>query len=56
MSFYDKLLPKDSHRLLACDGGGMRGLISIEVLAKVEKICAVSPESQPWSWLISLIS
>jgi uncharacterized protein len=37
MSFYDKLLPKDSHRLLACDGGGMRGLISIEVLAKVEK-------------------
>jgi patatin-like phospholipase/acyl hydrolase len=37
MSFHFKLLPKPSHRLLACDGGGMRGLISIEVLAKVEK-------------------
>ncbi len=37
MRFHFKLLPKPSHRLLACDGGGMRGLISIEVLAKVEK-------------------
>jgi uncharacterized protein len=37
MSFQKKLLPKPSRRLLACDGGGMRGLISIEVLAKVEK-------------------
>src|ERR1700733_2914360 len=37
MSFHFKLLPKPSHRLLACDGGGMRGLISIEGLAKVEK-------------------
>jgi uncharacterized protein len=37
MSFASKLLPKPSHRLLACDGGGMRGLISIEVLARVEK-------------------
>ena len=37
MSFHFKLLPKPSHRLLACDGGGMRGLISIEVLAKIEK-------------------
>jgi uncharacterized protein len=37
MSFHSKMVPKRSHRLLACDGGGMRGLISIEVLAKVEK-------------------
>ena len=25
-------------RILACDGGGIRGLISIEVLAEIEKI------------------
>jgi patatin-like phospholipase/acyl hydrolase len=37
MSFQSKLAPKRSRRLLACDGGGMRGLISIEVLARVEK-------------------
>jgi uncharacterized protein len=37
MSFQSKLAPKRSHRLLACDGGGMRGLISIEVLARFEK-------------------
>ena len=37
MSYQSKLSPMRSHRLLACDGGGMRGLISIEVLAKAER-------------------
>jgi hypothetical protein len=37
MSYHDKLRRKGGQRkLLACDGGGIRGIISIEILARIE--------------------
>ena len=36
MSYYDKLQKSGPRKLLACDGGGIRGTISIEILAKIE--------------------
>jgi hypothetical protein len=38
MSWTDKLKPTETKKLLALDGGGIRGLITIEVLAKVERL------------------
>jgi uncharacterized protein len=38
MSYRDKLNPNGPKKLLALDGGGIRGLITIEVLAKIEQI------------------
>ena len=38
MSIQDKLKKSDTKKLLALDGGGIRGLISIEVLAKIERL------------------
>ena len=35
-SFKDKLAKTGPHKLLALDGGGIRGIISIEILAKIE--------------------
>jgi uncharacterized protein len=36
MSYRDKLNEIGPRKLLACDGGGIRGIISIEVLARIE--------------------
>ena len=36
VSYRDKLAKPGPRRLLACDGGGIRGMISIEVLARIE--------------------
>jgi patatin-like phospholipase/acyl hydrolase len=36
MSYRDKLDKSGPRKLLACDGGGIRGIISIEVLARME--------------------
>jgi patatin-like phospholipase/acyl hydrolase len=35
-SFKDKLTKTGPRKLLACDGGGIRGIISVEILAKIE--------------------
>jgi hypothetical protein len=37
-TFKDKLQSSDNKKLLALDGGGIRGVITLEVLARVEKI------------------
>ena len=36
MSYRDKLDKIGPRKLLACDGGGIRGIISVEVLARIE--------------------
>src|SRR5436189_436963 len=36
MTYLDKLDKGGARKLLACDGGGIRGIISIEVLARIE--------------------
>ena len=37
-SYTEKLVPRAQRKLLALDGGGIRGLITIEVLAKIEQL------------------
>jgi patatin-like phospholipase/acyl hydrolase len=37
-SFHDKLQPSDQKKLLALDGGGIRGVLTLEVLAKIERV------------------
>src|SRR4051812_21140690 len=36
MSIQSKLVQKPPYKLLACDGGGIRGIMSIEILAQIE--------------------
>ena len=36
MTYRDKLDKRGARKLLACDGGGIRGIISIEVLGRIE--------------------
>lgn len=46
MSYHDKLQKKDGQRkLLACDGGGIRGIISIEILARIEDVLRLSSQN-----------
>lgn len=37
-SFRDKLQPSDQKKLLALDGGGIRGVMTLEVLARIERV------------------
>src|SRR5262245_32644775 len=36
MTLTDRLQKTGGRKLLACDGGGIRGIISVEILAKIE--------------------
>ena len=36
MKLTDRLQKTGARKLLACDGGGIRGIISVEILAKIE--------------------
>ena len=37
-TFRDKLLPTPTKKLLTCDGGGIRGILSLEVMGAVERM------------------
>lgn len=42
-----------ARRLLACDGGGILGIMSLEILAEIEKQLADIKQLQPrrvWQW------
>jgi hypothetical protein len=38
MSLHDRLQPKAQRKLLAIDGGGIRGVLALEILLKIERI------------------
>lgn len=37
-TFRDKLLPSPTKKLLTCDGGGIRGILSLEIMGALEKL------------------
>jgi patatin-like phospholipase/acyl hydrolase len=37
-TFRDKLAPSPTKKLLACDGGGIRGILSLEILGNIESL------------------
>src|SRR5947208_8557997 len=45
MSYRDKLAKTGPRKLLTCDGGGIRGIISIEILAGIESELRKSSEN-----------
>jgi hypothetical protein len=38
MSLHDRLQPKEQRKLLAIDGGGIRGVMALEILLEIERI------------------
>lgn len=46
MSIQDKLKKRGPKKLLSLDGGGIRGLITIEVLAKIEQLLRAQSENR----------
>ena len=49
MSFAHKLEPAPQKRLLALDGGGIRGLITIEVLSRLEDTLSARVPRESWA-------
>jgi predicted acylesterase/phospholipase RssA len=49
MTFADKLKPAPQKRLLALDGGGIRGLITIEVLGAIEETLRARYPREHWA-------